>query len=92
MSADLLEPVYRQARQEWYRDHQLLNGESPLDFVGSATLDSVPSDAAKRMQQVLDWPAETSGLIRGPKSYIPVSLMAPSPLDIVPRITSADSP
>ena len=39
VSADLLDTVYVcQARQEWYRDNQLLNGEAPLDFVGNSTL------------------------------------------------------
>ena len=39
LSANLLDVIYAcQARQEWYRDHQLLNGESPLSFVGTATV------------------------------------------------------
>ncbi len=38
VSADLLDVVYTcQARQEWYRDHQLLNGETRLSFLDSAT-------------------------------------------------------
>jgi len=60
VSADLLDTVYVcQARQEWYRDSQLLNGETPLDFVGSATIDSSPADAADQMRRVLDWTTET---------------------------------
>jgi len=60
VSADLLDTVYVcQARQEWYRDSQLLNGEAPLDFVDSTTLDSAPADAADQMRRVLNWTTET---------------------------------
>jgi len=48
-----------QARQEWYRDSQLLNGESPLQFVGSATLSSPVVEVAEQMRQVLDWSPES---------------------------------
>lgn len=34
VTADLLDTVYVcQARQEWFRDHQLLNGEAPLELL-----------------------------------------------------------
>ena len=60
VSADLLDTVYVcQARQEWYRDNQLLNGEAPLDFVGSSTLGTPTSDVVDQMRVVLDWTAET---------------------------------
>ena len=60
VSADLLDTVYVcQARQEWYRDNQLLNGEVPLDFVGSAALVTPLIDAVDRMRVVLDWTVET---------------------------------
>jgi Zn-dependent peptidase ImmA (M78 family) len=60
VSADLLDTVYVcQARQEWYRDNQLLSGEAPLDFVGSAVLATPPSEAVDRMRAVLDWTVET---------------------------------
>ncbi|MBN4047612.1 ImmA/IrrE family metallo-endopeptidase [Acidimicrobiaceae bacterium AH-315-P05] len=60
VSADLLDTVYVcQARQEWYRDNQLLNGEAPLDFVGSAALVTPLIDAVDRMRVVLDWTVET---------------------------------
>ena len=60
VSANLLDTVYVcQARQEWYRDNQLLNGEAPLDFVGSAALTTPPVEAVERMRVVLDWTVET---------------------------------
>lgn len=58
-SADLLDVVYTcQARQEWYRDHQLLNGEPPLPFVATATTATPPEETAARMQDILGWDAE----------------------------------
>ena len=58
--ADLLDVVYVcQARQEWYRDHQLLNGEPPLDLVGSAELGDAVGDVAEQMRALLDWGAES---------------------------------
>jgi len=59
VSADLLDVVYTaQARQEWYRDHQLLNGEPPLGFVGTVTTATPPEQAAAAMSEVLAWDAE----------------------------------
>lgn len=59
VSADLLDVVYTaQARQEWYRDHQLLNGEPPLGFVGTVTTATQPEQAAAAMSEVLAWDAE----------------------------------
>lgn len=56
VSADLLDVVYTcQARQEWYRDHQLLIGESPLPFVGTATSQMRPERTAAAMSVVLGW-------------------------------------
>lgn len=58
VSADLLDVVYAcQARQEWYRDHQLLNGEPPLPFVATVTTATQPPDAATGMRDVLGWDA-----------------------------------
>ena len=55
-----LDTVYVcQARQEWYRDNQLLNGEAPLDFVGNSTLRTPTSDVVDQMRVVLDWTVET---------------------------------
>ena len=60
VSADLLDTLYVcQARQEWYRDSQLLNGERPLEFVGTATLSTPPPEVAASMRALLDWTAET---------------------------------
>lgn len=62
VSADLLDVVYTaQARQEWYRDHQLLNGEQPLAFVGAAALNESVDSAAEAMRNLLDWTADARG-------------------------------
>jgi len=60
VSADMLDTVYVcQARQEWYRDSQLLNGGAPLEFVGSVALADSPSAVADQMRLYLDWTPET---------------------------------
>lgn len=65
VSADLLDVVYAcQARQEWYRDHQLLNGESPLDLVGSVTTATSVKRAAAAMRGVLSWTPEVRSRCR----------------------------
>lgn len=62
VSADLLDVVYTcQARQEWYRDHQLLNGEPPLAFLGAAAVSDSVDSAAGAMRSLLDWTAEARG-------------------------------
>lgn len=59
ISADLLDVVYAcQARQEWYRDHQLMEGESPLAFVGSCQLGDEVVPVAARMRELLGWTTE----------------------------------
>lgn len=64
-SADLLDVVYAcQARQEWYRDHQLLNGEPPLEFIGSARVNDAPAAAAGRIREILDWTTGSRGRCR----------------------------
>ena len=56
VTANLLDTLYIcLARQEWYRDSQLLNGETPLDFVGTATLQTPPAQAAASMRERLAW-------------------------------------
>lgn len=56
VTANLLDTLYVcLARQEWYRDSQLLNGEMPLDFVGTATLQTLPAQAAASMRERLAW-------------------------------------
>lgn len=65
VSADLLAIVYTcQARQEWFRDHQRLNGEPAIPFVATATTATPPEEAATRMQEVLGWGAETRARCR----------------------------
>jgi len=65
VSADLLDVVYSaQARQEWYRDHQLLNGEPPLEFVSTLTSRTPTGDAAATMRDVLGWDAEARSRCR----------------------------
>lgn len=64
-SADLLDTLYVcQARQEWYRDSQLLNGESPLAFVGAATTQTSPARVAEEMRSILDWTSDTRSKLR----------------------------
>lgn len=64
-SADLLDTVYTcQARQEWYRDSQLLNGEQPLGFVGTATVDDSPAVSAAGMRELLAWDIDTRSRLR----------------------------
>jgi Zn-dependent peptidase ImmA (M78 family) len=60
VSADLLEVIYTcQGRQEWYRDHQLLNGEPALAFVGSSTTTDPVVGVAAQLSDLLDWNAES---------------------------------
>ncbi len=56
ITANLLDTLYIcLARQEWYRDSQLLNGERPLEFVGTATLQTPTVQAAASMREQLAW-------------------------------------
>lgn len=65
VSADLLDVIYAcQRRQEWYRDHQLLNGESALAFIGTATVGDAVDDVAGEMRELLDWTAESRASCR----------------------------
>ena len=65
VSADLLDVIYTcQVRQEWYRDHQLLNGEPPLDFVGSARVSDPVAAIAEGMRALLAWTAESRARCR----------------------------
>lgn len=55
-SADLLDTIYLcQSRQEWYRSYEQDNGAAGLEFVGSATTASPPTDIAQQMQNLLDF-------------------------------------
>ena len=65
VSADLLDVIYAcERRQEWYRDNQLLEGESALPFVGSATTADVVDEVAGQMREVFDWTAERRAAYR----------------------------
>jgi Zn-dependent peptidase ImmA (M78 family) len=65
VSADLLDVIYTcQARQEWYRDHQLLNGEPPLAFVGTAATANPVADVSAELRQLLEWNAESRSACR----------------------------
>ena len=55
-SPNLLDTIYTcQGRQGWYQDFARIAGEPPLDFVGSASLDSSPEIVAARMRERLDF-------------------------------------
>lgn len=53
-SADLLDTIYLcEERQEWYRRYLLMQGEDPLDFVGSVNVgDNVTATAARMRKQL----------------------------------------
>jgi len=54
-SPDLLETVYQmQRRQAWMREFLLEEGESALDFIGSATVQSNSDTVARAMRTKLD--------------------------------------
>ncbi len=58
-SPDLLDTLYLcQQRQDWYRDHLRILGETPLPFVGSADLFSDVASVAAAMRRVLDFDLE----------------------------------
>lgn len=55
-SVDLLDTIYIcQTRQEWYRDYARNHGAPQLEFVGSATTDTPPVDAARAIRAALDF-------------------------------------
>lgn len=67
-SPDLLDTIYLcQQRQDWYRQNALVLGEPPLDFIGSATVQSDVVATAARIRQAvgfdLDARAEVSTFI-----------------------------
>jgi Zn-dependent peptidase ImmA (M78 family) len=58
-SPDLLDMVYAcQQRQEWYRDHAQVIGQSRLSFVGSLTVAASPVEAAAQLRQTLGFSVE----------------------------------
>lgn len=65
VSADLLDVIYAgERRQEWYRDNQILEGEAPLPFVGTATTNDAVDAVAEQMRAVLDWTAASRATCR----------------------------
>lgn len=55
-SANLLSTIYAcQRRQNWFREHLLSSGETPLDFIGSAKLSSSTAKVAATMRKKLDF-------------------------------------
>lgn len=58
-SPDLLDMVYAcQQRQEWYRDHAQVTGQSLLPFVGSLSVAASPVEAAAQLRQTLGFSVE----------------------------------
>ncbi|WP_017761475.1 ImmA/IrrE family metallo-endopeptidase [Pseudacidovorax intermedius] len=54
VSADLLDVIYAcQARQTWYRDEAIVNGDAPLPFVGSLNTATQPAEGARAIRQQL---------------------------------------
>jgi Zn-dependent peptidase ImmA (M78 family) len=47
-----------QQRQDWYRDHAQVTGQSPLPFVGSLALAASTTDAAAQLRQALGFSVE----------------------------------
>ena len=60
LSADLLDVIYTcQTRQSWYREEVLVNGGTPLPFVGSASLGTEPEQAARLIREALHFSTQT---------------------------------
>jgi hypothetical protein len=54
LSPDLLNCIEEaQIRQDWYREYLISEGEQPLDFVGSISLNTNHDIAAKRSERGL---------------------------------------
>lgn len=58
-SPNLLDTIYMcEERQAWYRDFGRMSGNSELDFVGSATVESSPEVVAAEMRETLGFDFE----------------------------------
>ncbi|MBD0865824.1 MAG: ImmA/IrrE family metallo-endopeptidase [Rhodobacteraceae bacterium] len=61
-SPNLLDMIYAcQERQSWYRDFAVATGQSTLDFIGSATVNTPPEAAAAKMREVLGFDLAVRG-------------------------------
>ena len=50
-SADLLDTIYQcQQRQDWYREHALMNGFDEVSFVGAATAEEPVEEVASEIR------------------------------------------
>jgi len=66
VSVDLLDVIYAcERRQEWYRDNQILEGETPLPFVGVGSTSDAVDDVADHMREVLNWTVQSRATCRG---------------------------
>lgn len=55
-SADLLDTIYQcQQRQDWYREHALINGFDEVSFVGAATVEEPVEEVASEIRGALDF-------------------------------------
>lgn len=58
-SPNLLDTVYAcQQRQDWYRDHAQVTGQTPLPFVGSLTMATSAVEAARQLRDALGFSVE----------------------------------
>lgn len=56
--ANLLDVIYAaQSRQAWYRDHQILNNESEVEWIGTVAAGMSPDRAAQMLHAELAWGA-----------------------------------
>jgi hypothetical protein len=61
-SPDLMDTIFQcEQRQEWYRDYLLLNGEPPLDFVGSLTTADDIIEAGGSIRAKLNFEVDSRG-------------------------------
>lgn len=55
-SADLLDTIYQcQQRQDWYREHALMNGFDEVSFVGATTVEEPVEGVASEIRGALDF-------------------------------------